>query len=117
MAASGGLRFWSGREEKCLGQAGARPVAGSLGTPVRLAVVEEVADAVDRVLEERGDEENDDAGGRRDEGDRVQRGNEARRFRDVRSNKQDVRHAPFIAWKITNAVALQRQRIFLLLKR
>ena len=60
--------------------------AGRLGAPVLLAVVEEVADAVDRVLEERGDEENDDAVGRRDEGEGVKRGNEARGFRDVGKN-------------------------------
>ena len=59
-------------------------VAGSwLGTPVRLAAVEEVADAVDGVLQERGHEENDDARGGRDEGDRVERGDEARCFRDI----------------------------------
>ena len=64
-------------------------VAG-LDTPVRLAVVEEVADAVDRVLEQRGDEENDDARGGRDAGNRVERGNEARCFRDVGKNQEDV---------------------------
>ena len=69
-----------------LGQISARSGAG-LDTPVRLAVVEEVADAVDGVLEERGDEENDDARGRRDIGDHVERGNEARCFRDIGKNQ------------------------------
>ena len=92
-----GLRLDSGRvhredrdgqeEEKCLGQSSAGSVAGfGLGTPVRLAVVEEVADAVDGVLHERGDEENDDARGGRDVRDRVERGDEARCFRDVGEN-------------------------------
>ena len=68
-----------------LGQFSARSGAG-LNTPVRLAVVEEVADAIDRVLEERGDEENDDARGRRNGGNRVERGDEARSFRDIGKN-------------------------------
>ena len=74
--------FYGQGMRKNLGQISAGSVAG-LCTPVRLAVVEEVADAVDRVLEERGDEENDDAGGGRDEGERVERGDEARCFRDI----------------------------------
>ena len=69
---------------RCLKQSSAQSVAGLLGTPVRLAVVEEVADAIDGVLQERGHEEDDDARGGRDEWDRVERDDEARCFRDVR---------------------------------
>jgi len=54
---------------------------------VRLAVVEEVADAVDRVLEERCDEENDDARAGRDERDGAERCDNARRFSDVGENQ------------------------------
>ena len=71
-----------------LGQSSAWPVAGfGLGTPVRLAVVEEVADAIDGVPQKRGDEENDDARGGRDAGNRVERGDEARCFRDIGKNQ------------------------------
>ena len=76
--------LWSGMR-KSLEQISAQSGAG-LDTPVRLAVVEEVADAIDRVLEERCDEENDDARGRRDVGNRVERGDEARCFRDIGEN-------------------------------
>ena len=68
---------------RCLKQGGAQAVAGLLATPVRLAVVEEVADAIDRVPQKRGDEENDDARGGRNAGYRVERGDEARCFRDI----------------------------------
>src|SRR5882762_10853531 len=65
----------SGFQEIYLEQLGAQSIAGPSGTPVRLAAVEEVANAVDRVLEERGDEENDDTRGGRHKGNCVQRGN------------------------------------------
>ena len=72
------------RMRKCLGQSSAGSVAGFvLRTPVRLAVVEEVADAIDRVLDQGRDEENDDARGGRDSGNRVERGDESRCFRDI----------------------------------
>ena len=75
--------LWSGmRREPRTEQRGVGSRVG-LGTPVRLAVVEEVADAIDRVLQERGNEENDDARGGRDAGNRVERGDEARCFRDI----------------------------------
>ena len=64
---------------------GAGSVAG-LVTPVRLAVIEEVADAIDGVPQERSHEENDDAVRRRYVGKRVERGDEARCFRDVGEN-------------------------------
>ncbi len=60
----------------------------ALGTPVRLAVVEEVADAVDGVLEERCGEENDDAFRGRNAGNRVERGDEAGRLGDVGENEK-----------------------------
>jgi hypothetical protein len=74
---------WAGRpqtEQRGVGSRG-------LDAPVRLAAVEEVADAVDRVLEERGNEENDDARGRGDAGNRVERGDKTRCFRDVGKNQ------------------------------
>ena len=78
--------LWSGIRRKA-SDTSARGREQGLDTPVRLAVVEEVADAVDRVLQERGDEENDDARGRRDVGNRIERGDEARRFRDIGKNQ------------------------------
>jgi len=74
--------FYGQGMRKNLGQISAGSVAG-LCTPVRLAVVEEVANAINRVPQKRGDEENDDARGGRNAGYRVERGDEARCFRDI----------------------------------
>ena len=84
---------------------------------VRLAVVEEVADAVDRVLKERCDEENDDARGGRNKRDGVERGHKPGGLPNVGENQQDVLHASFFSWKKEKALSLESLFILYDLKR